>query len=133
MSDETREADKLEAWLGPAEAYKGFLVDYLPEDVEFDYSLESLEGIQAYLVDEFDDGGEGSETLRDGIAAYFGTMLLDVEDSRAEWGWDGGTDRPVVRGRDGVMVSPIEVIDKVFGSEPNALVDQYREWVARYQ
>jgi hypothetical protein len=128
----TEETDKLDAWLGPAEAYKGFLVDYLPEDIEFDYSVESLEGIQAYLVGEFDDGGEGSDTLRDGMAAYFGTMLLDVEASQAAWAWDQQTDRPVVRGGDGLTVSPMELIDNVLGDEPNALVENYRQWVARY-
>ena len=119
--------EKLLEWLGPAGAYAGFLSDYLDEEIEYDESVESLEAIQRHLAGEFNIGTDIAPLMMDGIASYFGDMLIAV--AGGSWDWDDATDRPLVRADGLEPVDPLRLINEVIGgAAPDALVETWKLW-----
>lgn len=91
----------------------------LPDDFPFDYSRESLEAIEAIILERFDDGAWSTPDARgfvEGAMGYLGEALLRV--GGGAWDWDNDDespsyDLPLVRPDGELGLPPVSPLDLI--------------------
>lgn len=123
-ADAHKTPENLDEWIDRIDVIYGLLEDMLAEDIDLDYSAESLEAFE-YAI--WASGLDEIEYFYDAAAAYVGHCLLLAAGGR--WVWDSLLGRPEVWADSVLGLPPISPLDLVEAAD-GSCYETYLVWVA---